>query len=556
MPGGLINIVSNGNTDLYLTASPQITFFKSVYRRHTNFAREPINIPISDLNFNNISEIIIPRIGDLVHKLYLEIDLPEVLITKNDADISINHNKEHNKLKQIQKAIILENKIIDEFIQLNIEAYIAGMNDIEAINVVDPKEIIETILDVFISHDQLCGDYNKILKINGLNLNLSNINNKMKQLIKNSQINLFAKHNQLSITRTERNDESQKLIQIIKNELNYSIDECKKIKIYFNDKLINITKKIEELQSPFIKFAWKKNLGHLMIEWIEIYIGNELIDKHYSEWFDIVGELFQDNKYHDEMIGNCDILTLFDYNLKPKYKLIIPLHFWFCKLTGLAFPLVALQHNDLKLRIKIKSITDCCSIATDETPMDIIWNNKNLTLQGNLIVEYIYLDNEERKKFAHSAHEYLIETVEMNEIKNVDKNEIKCELNFKGPTKEIIWVVESSTKDPFNYIPIKSAKFTFGDLPIMDFNSSKFFNYLTSYKYHSKIPKEGVNIISFALRPEEHQPSGSTNLSVISNLILHIILPESDNIDYTIKVFTVRYNILRFLKGYAALAYS
>jgi hypothetical protein len=187
---------------------------------------------------------------------------------------------------------------------------------------------------------------------------------------------------------------------------------------------------------------------------------------------------------------------------------------------------------------------------------DTLWNNKNLSLQSNLIIEYIYLDNDERKQFAHSAHEYLIETIEMNEIKNIDKTEIKCELNFKGPTKEIIWIVESPN-NLLKYIPIKSAKISFGDLSSNNFNSNIFYNYLTSYKYHSKTPKEGINLLSFALRPEEHQPSGSINLSIIPNLLLHLNLPilNSEN-NYTVKIFTVKYNILRFLGGYGALAYT
>lgn len=547
MPGGLLNIISYANTDFYLTALPQITFFKNSYRRYTNFSQESIDVPINNLKFNDITEIIIPRIGDLIHKLYLEIKLPEVAITRDDINISSINIDEYNKLKEEQKQVLLQYKIIEDFIKLNIEAYSAGMNDLEAINVSDPSGIIETILET--CKLELSSSYNTLLKKYNFNYNLSNIYEKMNHL-----------KIQLKTLYTYNNDHNY-YKQLIKNELITAINECKIIKNYFNNLLKILNNKINEYISPLIKFAWKDKLGYLLIEWIEIYIGSELIDKHYSNWFEISSKLFDDNKYYDEMLGNIEILTNYDNTIKPEYKLIIPLHFWFCKLSGLAFPNVALQHNEIKLRIKLRDISKCCKIEINSISNDLndtdeiistIWNNKNLILQGNIIVEYIYLDNEERKKFAHSAHEYLIEVIERNEFKNISNNEFRCELNFRGSTKEIIWILYEDI-NPFKYIPINSSKLTMGDIELINNNIPY---YLTAYKYHSRIPIENINIISFALRPEEHQPSGITNLSMINNLVLSIKFDRDPNKKYILEVFTIRYNILRLLGGYGALAYN
>lgn len=533
MTGGLINIVSYSNTDLYLTASPQITFFKSVYRRHTNFACESITIPINNLNFDNITEIIIPKLGDLLYKTYLEIDLPSVQITTTDIDSSIN-NDTYNTLKDKLISLNSDYILIKKYIEMNLYAYIIGINDIDAVNVVDPKTIIETILKDIGSIDQ----YNDLLIKYNFNPCLSNIKIIMENLLKNKEIQDYSKNNKNNIINGIRDEKSKYLINIIKNRLNNSIDECKKIKKYFEEIIKQNEDKLNNID--IIDFEWNDNLGHLMIDWIEIYIGTELIDKHYGDWLNIIDEVFIDNKYRDEMINN-------------KNKLIIPLQFWFCKLTGLAFPLIALQHNELKLRIKIKPITDCCKISLDNQDiMPIIWNNKNYTLRSNLIVEYIYLDIEERKKMAQSSHEYLIETIEMNEFKSNGITDIKCELDFKGPTKEIIWIAKSSNNS-FDYIPVKSSKCTFGDIAVINSNSKEL-NYLSFYKYHSKIPINNINIISFSLRPEEHQPSGSINLSKTPNLLLFINLEKE--IDCIIRVFSIRYNVLRFYSGYSALAYS
>ena len=70
MAGGLINIISYGSGDLYLTGAPQITFFKSLYRRHTNFSKESIMIPMGNANFGDEISVQIPKIGDLFANTY------------------------------------------------------------------------------------------------------------------------------------------------------------------------------------------------------------------------------------------------------------------------------------------------------------------------------------------------------------------------------------------------------------------------------------------------------------------------------------------------------
>ena len=75
--GGLIQLVSFGAEDLILTADPQITFFKSTYKRHVDFAIESIQCFFTDIpGFNTTSNIILRRQGDLLSKLYLEVTLP------------------------------------------------------------------------------------------------------------------------------------------------------------------------------------------------------------------------------------------------------------------------------------------------------------------------------------------------------------------------------------------------------------------------------------------------------------------------------------------------
>ena len=79
MGGGLIQLVAYGSQDMYLTGNPQITFFKSVYRRHTNFSIESINQTLTGTSsFSGSLKSILSRAGDLIHKMYLEVTLPQI----------------------------------------------------------------------------------------------------------------------------------------------------------------------------------------------------------------------------------------------------------------------------------------------------------------------------------------------------------------------------------------------------------------------------------------------------------------------------------------------
>ena len=82
-----------------------------------------------------------------------------------------------------------------------------------------------------------------------------------------------------------------------------------------------------------------------------------------------------------------------------------------------------------------------------------------------------------------------------------------------------------------------------------------YFNLVQPYQHHTRVPASvGVNVYSFALKPEEHQPSGTCNFSRIDNATLSLTLDEA--VASTVKVFAVNYNVLRVMSGMGGLAYS
>jgi hypothetical protein len=94
--GGLLQLVATGRQDIYLTGNPQTTFFKQVYRRHTNFSIESQRIPFeTGVEFNKLITTTIPRNGDLLTQLMLEISLPQItpngpIIPSSSCDVPVD----------------------------------------------------------------------------------------------------------------------------------------------------------------------------------------------------------------------------------------------------------------------------------------------------------------------------------------------------------------------------------------------------------------------------------------------------------------------------------
>ena len=83
----IIRVKSNDDNDLFLSRDPEITFFKSVYRRYTNFASEVVKVDFdSDVDLSSFINVQIPKRADLMHSIYLEVKLPECYYPKDIKD--------------------------------------------------------------------------------------------------------------------------------------------------------------------------------------------------------------------------------------------------------------------------------------------------------------------------------------------------------------------------------------------------------------------------------------------------------------------------------------
>lgn len=115
--------------------------------------------------------------------------------------------------------------------------------------------------------------------------------------------------------------------------------------------------------------------------------------------------------------------------------------------------------------------------------------------------------------------------------------------------------------------PVKTAKLQLNGHDRFSERDGRYFNLVQPYQHHENIPSRGINVYSFALKPEEHQPSGSVNMSRIDNATLHLTLTDDTvtTVDSSgtkrsrtakVKVFAVNYNVLRIMSGMGGLGFS
>jgi hypothetical protein len=429
MGGGLMQLVAYGAQDIYLTGNPQITFFKVVYRRHTNFSIEAIQQTfeggISDFKDGGRNDVIISRNGDLLYKIWLEAELTYGNVISNNT--------------------------------------------------------------------------------------------------------------------------------------------------YSN---------------------WTNNTGHALIEECVIDIGGQQMDKQDSHWLDIWNELtdHEESEWYGLNKHAAKNAYLKSNKLDEddtKLKLYIPLKFWFCRNVGLALPLIALQYHEVKLNFKFRNIY---GLINADTSTFIKTPNDKLKTDIKIYGDYIFLDTDERRKFAQISHEYLIEQVQYSN--NKSKTDIR--IDFNHPIKELFWImpkneytvsatvnlnksidttVDSHNNDYFNYnskldgvyienISGQNSYEGFDKCTIRLNGHTRFVKRDASYfricqpqQAGHKIPTKHIYMYSFALNPEEHQPSGTCNFSRLDNVKL-IFDNMNDPDEHNIKVYSLNYNVLRIMSGMGGLAYS
>lgn len=139
---------------------------------------------------------------------------------------------------------------------------------------------------------------------------------------------------------------------------------------------------------------WTHEIGFFLLNNIEIQIGGQIIDKHYSTWMSIWNALTIDA---GKARGVADMVGYFDNttNVIPEKRLYVPLYFWFCRNEGLAVPLIALQYHELRFVVEFERFQN----LLDRSAPGIVNSSNEPSLQSvQMWIDYVFLDTDERCK--------------------------------------------------------------------------------------------------------------------------------------------------------------
>jgi len=335
-----------------------------------------------------------------------------------------------------------------------------------------------------------------------------------------------------------------------------------------------------------IPYYWTNNIGHSLIDYVSIEVGEKEIDRHTGEWLQIWSELITTADKKDgfnQMVGHWDVYPDTGQSAGP-LSLSIPLRFWFCNSIGSALPLVALQAHPIRIIIQLKRFQDlwwspalsCTGSAGICPPPIAPVSPSRLQLFG----DYIYLDPEERKRFATVDHEYLIDQLQFSPPHSVPRNiaSVNIPLVFNHCCKEFIWVVKQNHVQKANeWMNFSNVYQSVGgdcpeSTPLQDQVASAliqldgydrferrnglYFRIVQPYQRHTNIPNDYIYLYSFSLRPEEEQPSGSLNCSKIDTINLNLVFNTATiGDDRMVSVYATNYNVFRVTGGLGGLAF-
>jgi len=343
---------------------------------------------------------------------------------------------------------------------------------------------------------------------------------------------------------------------------------------------------------------------------VELTIGGQRIDKHFQTWWRLYSEVFlaeDDKMEYGKMTTSIATGSAQSSTGTTAYRVYLPLLFFFNRNPGLYLPLIALQYHEVRLDF---DLTTYFNTFFSQSVFEV-WAN------------YVYLDTEERRRFAQKGHEYLIEQVQHTGGDSLAAAQNTVRLSFNHPVKELIWAYQNTTStsinsmwnfstgvgnvnvtvDPLKFLTgattgvatvlphVTGAPHLFANAtvdstcsnafwieegsvtvgcevgPLRDFKLilngqdrfkeqlGKYFNQYQPYVYHSGTPYPGIYVYSFALQPEEHQPTGTCNFSRIDNAQVFFNL-KNQYTNTLQKMFAVNYNILRIQSGMGGLAFS
>jgi hypothetical protein len=333
---------------------------------------------------------------------------------------------------------------------------------------------------------------------------------------------------------------------------------------------------------PPVQRYWVNDIGHAMIEEVSIEVGDKEIDKHTGAWMHIWSSFTvpaDKRNAFNVMVGHSDVFP--STSTSQPQRLIIPLYFWFCNTIGEALPLVALQAHPIRLILKLAPFQNLwwsSALGPTPAPGPCPTMEPVAPTRIQLFGDYIFLDKPERERFAAVEHEYLITQLQFSPPQSVPASVLSANvpLTFNHACTEFIWTVQqnrmAAVHEWFNFSnlaigevgtltdPMESAVIRLDGYERFQRRQGPHFRITQPFQRHTVVPSGANDYIydySFSLKPEDEQPSGTLNASMLDDITISMAFPtgQPSSWERTIIVYTQNYNVFRVVGGLGGIAF-
>jgi hypothetical protein len=348
--------------------------------------------------------------------------------------------------------------------------------------------------------------------------------------------------------------------------------------------------------------GYNESIGHQMIEYVELLIGGEVIQRLTSDIIHIYSEQYvtqtkQTNlskligKPPDELTGTMVMKTAIGHylgNATSDKKYFVDIPFYFHNNPELAIPLHAIDKQEIEVVIKLRDVDKCIHATRSDFSNFIHYTGlkpKNLIKSLKLNVEMVCLDVEEKEKMLSSATDYIITQVQESKEQipqspNVEPVVVKHRLNFKNSVKELYFIIQEKrnsaiglhfvtpldydhpgqtlNSEYINYEQLRNLELKLDERDVLDGASGEIISLraVQSGIHHTRTQMfKRFYSYSFALEPERWYPTGQVNFSLIKDQLLTLHLNGQEDRERELRVYALSYNILRLEKGTVRLLF-
>ena len=502
-----MHLASYGIEDIFLTGEPQITYFKIVYRRHTNFSVEEIRQNFIQLtDFGTKVTAPLSRNGDLAKEITLIATLPR--ITEFTDGIS--------------KAAWVRN---------------IGYRLIKSISIeINGRTISKHYGEWMFLFNELFNPQND--KINKMTGNIPELYNFT------SSKESYKLYVPLQFWFNRNSGSALPLVSLLYSD----------IKINFEVNTLDYCLRITpthylKCDADIVNFKEGEYITQTIdgINYTGIFLSYDILNRYMYYY------LISKDNFNSVPYGTST------YN-KDKYLI-----------TG----------QDTKFTVYPYTQQEVVNIYSNSTfklitPQSYQENNlTNLHLGDTyLLVNYVYLDDEERIKFAQAKQDYIIEQVHFTENNEITGPNVSIQLNVDNPCFMAVWVLQQeylyNAKEYDNYTNnydynsrnkknlITEETILLNDKERLSLRNSNYFDLVQKHQYKLNGTNTGINMFSFSLNPFNTQPSGSCNMSKMEKVYLKIKTdPILSTFNFGIcRMYQCCYNILRIANGFGGVIFE